>query len=125
MGVPSALINSNYVIMPQDTAVAVIAVTTSSQSIDLSARTELTGDKLEGGRFLSIVVEQNTWVNFSATSGTVDQTATTGATQGFLIPAYTRLDGIVVGAKHFLNIKGASAGYARLYVATRSPQAVP
>src|SRR5678816_2865825 len=114
----SAVDNAHHVVMPTDTTLYVIAVTTNSQSIDLSAVAALA--HLEGGRFLSIVVEQNTWVNFSASSGTVSETATSGATQGWLIPAYTRLDGIVSNSKVFLNIKGASAGYARLYVATRN-----
>ena len=117
----SAVDNAHYIILPGATALAVAAVTTASQSLNLSTRTEL--GHLEGGRFLSIIVEQDTWVNFSVATGTASATAVTGATQTWLIPARTRLDGVPVNSKTWINFIGASAGYIRFYVATRNPQA--
>ena len=83
----SAVDNAHYVIMPG--SVAVVAVTTGSQALNLSTRTEL--GHLEGGRYLSIMVEQDTWVNFTVATGTASATATSGARIPHVKSSITRL----------------------------------
>lgn len=115
----STITSAHYVIAPANDELAVVAVTTSSQSLDLTTRTEL--QKLEAGRYILMICEQNTWYNLSAATGTADETAVSGATQCFLAPANVPVFFIVRNAKFWLNFKGATAGKLRMYVATRVP----
>jgi hypothetical protein len=114
-------LNAVNVLPPRSAFIAVAAVTTSSIALDLSTRTELAD--VEKGRFLTITVEQDTWLKFDTATGTVDETQVSGANQGYYIPAGGRLDVIVVQAYKWLMFKGRTAGFIRMYVSSRPPNA--
>jgi hypothetical protein len=112
-------IQAANLIPPLDDTTAVVALTTSSQELDLSTRTEL---QLKAGRFVTLMPDQDCWINLGdASSGSVDETAVTGATQGWYLPGGSRIDVLYNEVYKYLRFKGIGASFLRMYVSSRSP----
>jgi hypothetical protein len=73
---------------PEVSQVAVIATTTTSARNDISAAANLGALATNGGELELICEGGDLWLFFAASdAGTVDETATSGATRGFYVEA--------------------------------------
>ena len=110
-------------IAPVQGNIAVIPITTSSASHDLTA---ISGAPsfTSLGQFITMEVDAETWFFFTNTAAqTVDETADdAGATVGARMAADTvrrfRFPRITAGQPIYLVIKGQAAGKCRLYVSS-------
>ena len=112
------------ILAPGNNKIRVLAVTTSSQEQDISTPAN-SYPRWEDGNYLTLVAEQNTWINFGTTTGgSVNEATTgigTGGTQGWYLAAGVPQSFIVREDRKYLYFKGAAAGYLRLYVSSANP----
>lgn len=95
--------------------IACVSVTTSSARTDLST---LLSD-WAAGHFITICPEADVYIAFNnADSGTVDETATSGATVCWLIPAKSYFHVRMVKNYSWLIVKGTSACKLRAYISS-------
>jgi len=106
---------------PPDDGVAVIAVTTSSQELDLDTVVAMTAYKYQGGRYVTFISDANVYLNFgAAAAGSVVKSAVTGATRAMLLPAGVPVSWII-DDRRFLRVIGDAATFLRFWVSSRRP----
>lgn len=103
--------------------VAVIAVTTSSASVDLSADTAV-GRDVVNGRYIRLIADGcNVYYAWGPDgTGSIDETATSGATRCGVIPDGQYRDEVIpfVAGKQqtFLYVKGSGTGKLRVHASS-------
>ncbi len=101
---------------PNASGVKVYSVTTSSAVLgDLSA--DLPGS--DSGHLIEMIADQACYLFFNnANSGTVDETATSGATQAYLLPANVPRTYNLAHGYTWLVVKGAAACKLRVHISS-------
>lgn len=106
---------------PPDDGIVVLAVTTSSQEVNLDTVAEMTLYKYNGGRYVTFVADANVYLNFgAAASGSASKTATTGATRAISLQAGVPTSWIIDDRK-YMRVIGDAATYLRYWVSSRRP----
>ena len=109
------------IIAPHTGLISVMPLTTTTSGLDLSLTTEL-GSGVDAGKFVTLIADGDAVYFFlnNADSGTVDPTATSGATRAWPLPNGSSISFVLRAGYHFVRARTSSTtGYLRMYLSSK------
>lgn len=112
-----------YIIGPHINKVSVLALTTTTAGLDLSAAAEL-GPDVDAGKYLTLRADGADVYYFmnSSNAGTADPAATSGADRCYLLPNGQTESFIPRAGFHCVRARASTGtGYLRMYISSKPP----